>query len=189
MSWSFNPDSVESLNDRAFRDIKLGSHDYTITGCKLFERQGQLPKILFSLENSGLTYSIFLDVNHANPDTAKIAASTLKAFMNATGLSGNMVVERLRSFTNKRVNITAANGKKKDQPGPDGEEEYWIRIVTVDPASDAVKAAPPAPAPQAEYIAPAPEPVEAPPSDAAPVTAPAPAATPPGGAPPWKRNA
>lgn len=188
MSWSFNPDSVESLNDRAFRDLKIGTHDYTITGCKLFEKANSPSKILFSLENGGTTYTAFLDVMAVNADTAKIAAQTLKAFMQAAGLSGVMVVDRLKSFANKKVSITTT-ATKKEQPNADGSEAFWVNIKSVDAVSapTASASAEPPVAPANTYIAPAPEPVEAPPSDAAPVTTPASAATPPGGAPPWKR--
>lgn len=179
MNWTLDPTKVDSLNDSAFRNLLVGTHEYLITGAEVFTgKDNKPPQIKFSLENDGVSYSVFLGVMSDNLTQREIANKTVKAFMDAVGFSGLMKVERLLSFKGKRVVITAT---EKEGTDSNGKPVTRVNIQTVEKAfTDS-----PAPAPQAEYIAPAPEPAEAPPSDAAPVSAPA--STPPGGVPPWKR--
>lgn len=185
MNWTLDPTKVDSLNDSAFRKLLIGTHDYLITKAEVFAGNGgQQPQILFGFENGGLNYSEFLDVMSENATRAEIANKTVKAFMDAVGFTGNMTVQRLASFKGKRVSITTTTKEGTDN---NGNPITRVNIKTVDPVSAApVASSAPTPAPQAEYIAPAPEPVEAPPSDAAPVTTPA--ATAPGATPPWKKK-
>lgn len=149
MSWTLNIDKAESLNDSAFRNLLVGTHDYKITSAGMAANKndptGRELQVVFRLEHDGISYPVFLQVMAQNDTVAQIATKTVKSFADACGLKGILSADRLKTFVGRTVSVTT---KERSYTDGQGNPAKGVNIQTVGPVTSTtvVETPPPAPA-------------------------------------------
>jgi len=190
--WSLDLNKTKSINDSAFQDLLVGTHDYVITKAEFAKDTrdvtGKTFYVVLGFDSGEGHHTLVLRVMDAKDVTRQIANKTIKGICDAVGFSGTMEPARLHKLKDKKVRITTY---AKESTNAEGKTftNVNVKLVEAVPGAPAPAAPVPAPAPVPAYVPPAaPAPAYVPPP-AAEYSAPAeptPAADPAAFVPPWK---
>lgn len=116
MAFQIDPKKTGDLNSGAFNPLKVGTHTYKITACKLVpdkqDGSGKRKQIEVQLLNGSKKYRVFLSVESENDTVAEIATKTLVSLCAAAGYKGVINAASLVKIVGKSVDIDAAQTTK-----------------------------------------------------------------------------